>query len=97
MRVYAEVFLFVIRFNRDRFVLSAGHACLLQYIQLHLSGYDAWTMDALKTYHNPKFGVSVNSMAHLRSLLMLYARLPYIFYLQIAAGHPEIEYPGIEV
>ena len=28
-------------FNRDRFVLSAGHGCLLQYITLHLSGYDS--------------------------------------------------------
>ncbi len=27
-------------FNRDRFVLSAGHASLLQYVLLHLSGYD---------------------------------------------------------
>ena len=26
--------------NRDRFVLSNGHACLLQYILLHLSGYN---------------------------------------------------------
>jgi len=26
--------------NRDRFVLSAGHACILQYCALHLSGYD---------------------------------------------------------
>lgn len=26
--------------NRDRFVLSAGHAVLLQYILLHLTGYD---------------------------------------------------------
>jgi transketolase len=26
--------------NRDRFVLSAGHACILQYAALHLSGYD---------------------------------------------------------
>ena len=26
--------------NRDRFVLSAGHACMLQYACLHLSGYD---------------------------------------------------------
>ena len=25
--------------NRDRFVLSAGHACILQYSALHLSGY----------------------------------------------------------
>ncbi|HEY7380323.1 MAG TPA: transketolase [Gaiella sp.] len=26
--------------GRDRFVLSAGHACILQYAALHLSGYD---------------------------------------------------------
>ncbi|KAF8151785.1 Transketolase, thiamine diphosphate binding domain-containing protein [Crassisporium funariophilum] len=58
-------------FNRDRFLLSAGHACLWQYIHLHLTGYEAWTLDAIKQYHNPNFG--------------------------IAAGHPEIEFPGIEL
>ncbi len=26
--------------NRDRFVLSSGHACVLQYSLLHLTGYD---------------------------------------------------------
>ena len=26
--------------NRDRFILSAGHACILQYTLLHLTGYD---------------------------------------------------------
>nr|MDQ6928714.1 hypothetical protein [Actinomycetota bacterium] len=26
--------------DRDRFILSAGHACMLQYAALHLSGYD---------------------------------------------------------
>jgi transketolase len=26
--------------DRDRFVLSAGHACILQYCALHLTGYD---------------------------------------------------------
>src|SRR6187401_1436705 len=26
--------------GRDRFVLSAGHACILQYSSLHLTGYD---------------------------------------------------------
>jgi transketolase len=35
--------------NRDRFVLSAGHACILQYAALHLSGYDL-TMDDLKQF-----------------------------------------------
>ena len=28
-------------FNRDRFVLSAGHGCMLHYALLHLSGYDS--------------------------------------------------------
>ncbi|HWD41759.1 MAG TPA: transketolase [Fimbriimonas sp.] len=27
-------------FNRDRFILSAGHGCMLQYALLHLTGYD---------------------------------------------------------
>ena len=35
--------------NRDRFVLSAGHACILQYAALHLSGYDL-TLDDLKQF-----------------------------------------------
>lgn len=55
------------------FVLSAGHACLLQYLMLHFTGYEAWTMDQIKMYHAP---VTEGSMA---------------------AGHPEIEYPGVEV
>ncbi|MCO5563419.1 hypothetical protein L7F22_017061 [Adiantum nelumboides] len=59
--------------DRDRFVLSAGHACLLQYIYLHLAGYKSWTLDMLKRYHSPDF---VHSQA---------------------AGHPEIEFEGIEV
>jgi transketolase len=35
--------------NRDRFVLSAGHACMLQYAALHLSGYDL-SLDDLKQF-----------------------------------------------
>lgn len=35
--------------GRDRFVLSAGHACMLQYAYLHLTGYDV-TMDDIKTF-----------------------------------------------
>ncbi|KAJ6623427.1 transketolase [Mycena sp. CBHHK59/15] len=36
-------------FNRDRFVLSNGHACVLQYILLHLLGYKL-SMDDLKAF-----------------------------------------------
>jgi transketolase len=35
--------------NRDRFVLSNGHACALQYSMLHLSGYDL-SMEDLKQF-----------------------------------------------
>ena len=35
--------------DRDRFVLSAGHACMLQYATLHLCGYDL-TLDDLKQF-----------------------------------------------
>jgi len=35
--------------GRDRFVLSAGHACILQYAALHLSGYDL-TLEDLKQF-----------------------------------------------
>ncbi|KAI0303399.1 transketolase [Multifurca ochricompacta] len=36
-------------FNRDRFVLSNGHACALQYIALHLLGYKL-SLDDLKAF-----------------------------------------------
>ncbi|KAJ7191439.1 hypothetical protein O6H91_Y523600 [Diphasiastrum complanatum] len=35
-------------FNRDRFVLSAGHGCLLQYISLHLAGFHSVQIEDLK-------------------------------------------------
>jgi transketolase len=35
--------------NRDRFVLSAGHACILQYCALHLTGYDL-SLEELKRF-----------------------------------------------
>lgn len=40
-------------FDRDRFVMSNGHVGLLQYIMLHLSGYEIWTMEQLKGYCHP--------------------------------------------
>jgi transketolase len=35
--------------NRDRFVLSCGHACMLQYAALYLTGYDL-SLDDLKQF-----------------------------------------------
>ncbi|MEB3356476.1 MAG: transketolase [Synechococcales bacterium] len=37
-------------FNRDRFVLSAGHGCMLQYALLYLTGYDSVTLDEIKNF-----------------------------------------------
>eukprot|EP01103_Thecamoeba_quadrilineata_P005570 TRINITY_DN15348_c0_g1_i1.p1 TRINITY_DN15348_c0_g1~~TRINITY_DN15348_c0_g1_i1.p1 ORF type:complete len:672 (-),score=120.14 TRINITY_DN15348_c0_g1_i1:69-2063(-) len=36
--------------NRDRFVLSNGHACALLYSLLHLTGYQSFTLDELKKF-----------------------------------------------
>jgi len=35
--------------NRDRFILSAGHACMLQYSILYLTGYDI-SLDDIKNF-----------------------------------------------
>lgn len=36
--------------NRDRFVLSAGHGCMLQYALLYLSGYDSVGIEDIKQF-----------------------------------------------
>lgn len=36
--------------NRDRFVLSNGHACALQYVMLHLTGYADSKISDLKQF-----------------------------------------------
>ncbi|MBD2530852.1 transketolase [Nostoc flagelliforme FACHB-838] len=37
-------------FNRDRFVLSAGHGSMLQYALLYLTGYDSVTIEDIKQF-----------------------------------------------
>ncbi|MDJ0620620.1 MAG: transketolase [Calothrix sp. MO_192.B10] len=37
-------------FNRDRFILSAGHGCMLQYALLYLTGYDSVTIEDIKQF-----------------------------------------------
>ena len=37
-------------FNRDRFVLSAGHGSMLQYSLLHLCGFDSVALEDLKQF-----------------------------------------------
>lgn len=52
-------------FNRDRFILSNGHASILQYAMLHLTGYDL-SLDELrqlrqwgsKTPGHPEYGLT---------------------------------------
>jgi transketolase len=41
-------------FNRDRFVLSAGHGSMLQYSLLHLFGYDSVSVEDLKQFRQWK-------------------------------------------
>ena len=41
-------------FNRDRFVLSAGHGSMLQYSLLHLFGYDSVSMEDIKQFRQWK-------------------------------------------
>jgi dihydroxyacetone synthase len=41
-------------FNRDRFLLSNGHACLFQYCNHYLAGYKAMTWEQLLSYHSER-------------------------------------------
>ncbi|KAJ0137081.1 Secondary metabolism regulator LAE1 [Fusarium oxysporum f. sp. albedinis] len=52
-------------FNRDRFVLSNGHAAMFLYALNYLVGYDNWTMEELKGYGSAKVdGYTTISHAH---------------------------------
>ena len=49
--------------NRDRFVLSNGHACALQYTMLHLTGYDV-SADDLSKFRQINSKVSDDACMH---------------------------------
>ena len=49
---------------RDRFVLSNGHACALQYVMLHLLGYQV-SMDDLKKFRQLDSNTPGHPEAHM--------------------------------
>lgn len=68
-------------FDRDRFVLSNGHAAMFIYTMLYATGYPEMTLDELKLYGSakavdPETGKWTATLCH---------------------GHPELDVPGIEV
>ncbi|KAJ3953077.1 hypothetical protein N0V92_010464 [Colletotrichum tropicale] len=68
-------------FDRDRFVLSNGHAAMLLYTMLHITGHPHMTIEELKLYGSPK----------------AVSRTTGKWSSTICHGHPEIEVPGVEV
>ena len=52
--------------NRDRFVLSNGHACVLQYIYWHFLGFNI-SMDDLKNFRQmgSKYALLCNDVGRL--------------------------------
>ncbi|KAL0464645.1 UNVERIFIED_CONTAM: Transketolase, chloroplastic [Sesamum latifolium] len=87
-------------FNRDRFVLSAGHGCMLQYALLHLAGYDAVKVES--------FFYKLISQLILNLFISRYMTCHLLFQEEDlksfrqwgsrTPGHPEnFETPGVEV
>jgi dihydroxyacetone synthase len=68
-------------FDRDRFVLSNGHAAMFLYTMLHVSGYAHMTLDEVKLYGSAKAVDLVTGN----------------WRATICHGHPELDVPGIEV
>ncbi|PMD37502.1 hypothetical protein L207DRAFT_492956 [Hyaloscypha variabilis F] len=68
-------------FDRDRFVLSNGHAAMLLYAMLHITGYKDMTHDEIKMYADAKAVDKATGK----------------WKSTICHGHPEREVPGVEV
>jgi len=60
--------------NRDRFVLSAGHGCMLLYALLHLTGYDL-SLDDLKRFRQWR-SMSPAEREAMRTRYQEFRRLP---------------------
>ena len=68
-------------YDRDRFVFSNGHAGILLYVMMYLTGHESMTMQDLKLYVDPqKFDHKTKSAITTN-----------------AHCHPEREVPGIEI
>jgi len=86
--------------NRDRFVLSNGHACALQYSLLHLLGYKV-SIEDLKKVRRSSLNLRLLSPLESSSADFLHPLLPALQFRQldsITPGHPELGVTeGIEV
>ena len=82
-------------FNRDRFVLSAGHGCMLQYSLMHLTGYESVTVSTskkLQQFAQPSCGLTN------RCVLQLDDCKQFRQWESKTPGHPEnFETEGVEV
>ncbi|KAL0379670.1 UNVERIFIED_CONTAM: Transketolase, chloroplastic [Sesamum angustifolium] len=83
-------------FNRDRFVLSAGHGCMLQYALLHLAGYDAVKVDLFGRCFSSRMSISGLLADALYCAGRGFKEFPSMG--SRTPGHPEnFETPGVEV
>jgi hypothetical protein len=83
-------------FNRDRFVLSAGHGCMLQYALLHLAGYDSVLVQT--SFHPPIHSLLNSkhpcSSCNSRNLALLEIHFGIDANVRSKKTHPPGEAPG---
>ncbi|KAL0862390.1 hypothetical protein Bca101_041508 [Brassica carinata] len=83
-------------FNRDRFVLSAGHGCMLQYALLHLAGYDSVRV-CISSYSVLDYSIKRN-LERLELFIRREVLKSFRQWGSKTPGHPEnFETPGVEV
>lgn len=85
-------------FNRDRFVLSAGHGCMLQYSLMHLTGYDSVSVSDLVLALHPDPEDTLLRVQTCVSCVQLEDCKQFRQWESRTPGHPEnFETEGIEV